>query len=164
MKNAGVPFFTIILYLTQQHFKAFGKDLQLYIQNQHIMKYICIGHTLLSCHQVSGTCMLLSIMKRIGPMDKGAFCAVGAVCTSAYVIVLLSSPSQVPERCSWCGYGAVEQGSQWQFQVEESINSLPLSQSISSFLVSEGFLLQKKGVKLCISIYPFIFHAVEDYK
>ncbi len=97
-------------------------------------------------------------------LDKSAFCTVGAVCTSAYVIVLLSSPSQVPERCSWCGCGAVEQGSQWQFQVEESINSLPLSQSISSFLVSEGFLFQKKGVKLCISIYPFIFHAVEDYK
>lgn len=93
-----------------------------------------------------------------------AFCTVDAVCSSAYVIVLLSSPSRVPERCSWCGCGAVEQRSQWQFQVEESINSLPLSQSISSFLVSEGFLLQKKRVKLCISIYPFIFHAVEDYK
>lgn len=113
---------------------------------------------------VTDTCTLLSIMKHIGLRVKRAFCTGGAVCTSAYVIVLLSSPSQVPERCSWCGCGAVEQGSQWQFQVEESINSLPLSQSISSFLVSEGFLLQKKGLKLCISIYPFIFHAVEDYK
>lgn len=98
------------------------------------------------------------------PLHKRVFCTVSAVCTSAYVIVLLSSPSLVPERCSWCGWGAIEQGSQWQFQVEESINSLPLSQSISSFLVSEGFLLQKKGEKLCISIYRFIFHAVEDYK
>lgn len=98
------------------------------------------------------------------PMDSRAFCTVGAACTSAYVLVLLRSPSQVPERCSWGGCGAVEQGSQWQFQVEKSINSLPLSQSISSFLVSEAFLLQKKGAKLCISIYPFIFHAVEDYK
>lgn len=92
-----------------------------------------------------------------------AFCAVGAACSSTCVVVL-SCPSQGPERCSWCGCGAVEQGSQWQFQVEESINSLPLSQSISSFLVSEGFLLQQRRVKLCISIYPFIFHAVEDYK
>lgn len=97
-------------------------------------------------------------------LDKCAFCTLGAVCTSAYVRVLLGSPSQVPGRCSWCGCWALEQGSQWQFQVEESINSLPLSQSISSFQISEGFLLHKKEVKLCISIYPFIFHPVEDYK
>lgn len=141
---------------------GFCGDLQLYIQNQHKIKYLH-AHTLLLPHWVTDTCTLLSIMKHTGLWISAAVCTVAAVCTAAYVIVLFSSPLQVPGRCSWCGCRAVEQGSQWQFQVEESINSLPLSQSISSFLVSVGFLL-KKGVKLCISIYPFIFHVVEDYK
>lgn len=66
-----------------------------------------------------------------------------------------------PERCCWCGRGAVEQPWRWQFQAEDSINSLPLSRSISSFLVSEGFLLPKKQGKV---IQPCIFHDVEDYK
>lgn len=88
----------------------------------------------------------------------------GAACTSAYVRVLLCSPSPGPGRCCWCGCGAVEQPSLWQFQAEDSINSLPLSRSISSFLVSEGFLLQKSRAQLCVSIQPFIFHAVEDYE
>lgn len=67
-----------------------------------------------------------------------------AACTSAYVKVLLCRPRKVLP--VWTG--AVEQPWLWQFQAEDSINSLPLSRSISSFLVSEGFLLQKKQGKV----------------
>ena len=161
MKNAGVPVLLSSSVWLDNTFVAFVTDLQLYTQNQLSMKYLQTFAFASSSHWHMHTSINY---ETFWSLDKHALCTVGAVCTSAYVMVPLSSPSQVPERCSWCGCRAVEQGSQWQFQVEESINSLPLSQSISSFLVSEGFLLQKNGVKLCISIYPFIFHAVEDYK
>lgn len=154
-------FYTIILYLTQQHFRL------LYQIHSYTHRISSIWNMATLCFRIISLltrATLLLIMKHIGLWISVPSVLHGAVCTSAYVRVLLSSPSRVPERCSWCGCGAVEQGSLWQFQVEDSINSLPLSQSISSFLVSEGFLLQKKGAKLCISIYPFIFHAVEDYK
>lgn len=68
--------------------------------------------------------------------------------------VLLSCPSQAPGRCCWCGYWAVEQRSRWQFQVADSINSLRLSRSFSSFSGSEASRFRKKGNKVMRLNFP----------
>lgn len=163
MKNAAVLFSfiylfiffpppsTVPIYLTQQQLRLLLQICSYTPRISSIWKS-CAATLCFRIISLVTCATLLLIMKPIGLWISTASVRRGAVCTSAYVKVLLSSPSQVPQRCSWCGCRAVVQGSQWQFQVEDSINSLPLSQSISSFSVSEGFLLQKRGAKLCISI------------